>query len=94
MAWIAFHPRARRVRRCPECGARAVAAIERDPVEPGKVELRLRCGACWAWRTATMSAGAAAAFDRRLSRDLERMRIGLEQGARQRAADLERLTRS
>ena len=83
----------RSLRTCPLCGSKAISASERIESETGGVQLELRCGECWTWRTAATGHRTARALERRLRRDRERMAVSTGQAARWRDLELERLTR-
>ena len=80
-----------RFRTCPLCRSKAISTLERLDAEDGTISVTTRCGECGTWRTAEVNCRTAAALERRLRRDLERMVISLGQHARWRDLDLGRL---
>ena len=71
---------------CPACGRRCACPAACAPSEEGRTRLRLRCGACEAWREVELTPAQAAAYDRALGRHLAAMERDLHRLERERTA--------
>jgi hypothetical protein len=73
---------ARELRRCRQCGSRAIAGPYAEKVDVEAVELSVRCGECGEWRSAVLPAYRAAAVERRLERGIRHGRHDIEDALR------------
>jgi DNA-directed RNA polymerase subunit RPC12/RpoP len=73
---------ARALRRCRECGSRALAGPFAEELDDDTVEMSVRCGECGTWRSSVLPAYRADAVGRRVMRAARHGRRDIEDALR------------
>jgi hypothetical protein len=83
----ASHVRTALLRRCPLCGADAVAGTESEAINDTQARVLEQCGQCGTWRLDVMSLALARRHERSVAADRDLIRRCAERLERERSVD-------